>query len=81
MTEQELMVIKKRLESKKIEEATKKGQLEELKNKLKKEFDVQTPRGAKDKLAQMDEKLTKMESGFDGKVAEFNSKYSHLLNA
>jgi Zn-dependent oligopeptidase len=79
MNKKQLFDIKEKLESKRIEKATKEGQLEAEKKKMKEEFGVTTPKEAKEKISSIDAELSELEEKYDNAVTSFKEKYSELI--
>ena len=79
MNEQDLLKLKNKLESKRLEKATKEGQLEAEKKKLKEEFGVASAKEAKEKLTVMDGELKVMEEKYDSAIADFKEKYPDIV--
>ncbi len=79
MTKRDLLNLKEKLEAKRLEKATKEGQLEAEKKKLKEEFGVKGAKEAKEKLVKMEGELDSMEAEYEKGVASFEEKYAELL--
>lgn len=81
MTKEQLMQLKTKLEGKRIERATKSGQLDAEKKKLKEEWGVASAGAAKKKIEDMNNELEGIATEFDEGVDALKREYSSLLEA
>ena len=79
MDSRELLKIKDGLEKKKLLKASKEGQLESEKKKLKEDFGVNGSKEAKEKINALAKELDEIEESFKNKVVDFKEKFKTLL--